>query len=110
MKSWDGAVKSEARAWARSTCSSPSTSRRVRSPSELEEDGLMVTLQVDVEAVAAVLGGGDQRRAAVGVEAREQRIGGVGALLVGEVDPRGDAVQQPAREHGDRHVRRLPAG
>src|SRR5688572_27991365 len=101
MKSWNGRVSSVALACARSTCSSPSTSRRVRSPSEPEEGGLMVALEVDVEAVAAVLRGGDQRRAAIGIEAREERVGVVGALLVGEVAPRRDAVQQPAREHRD---------
>src|SRR3954451_4559282 len=100
MNSWKGRVKSLVRACARSTCSSPSTSRRVRSPgsSEGEEDGLTVPLEVDVEAVAAVLGGGDQRRAPLRLERAQQRVGGVGLLLVAEVDPRRHAVQQAARE------------
>src|SRR5687767_4193701 len=101
MRSWNGAVKPVVLAWARSTCSSPRTSRRTRSPSEPEEDGLMVSLEVDVEAVAAVLGGRDQRRAALGVEGGQQRVGVVGLWLVAEVDARGDPVQEPAREHGD---------
>src|SRR5215210_6793835 len=110
MKSWKGRLKSVARSWARSTCSSPSTSRRVRSPgsSEGEEDGLMVPLQVDVERVAAAaVGLGDEGRALRLAEAGEQRIGGVGLRLVAEVDPGGDAVQEPAREHRDGDVGRL---
>src|SRR5829696_7249299 len=103
MSSWKGRLKSEARSCARSTCSSPSTSRRVRSPgsSEGEEDGLTFPLQVDVEAIAAVLGGGDQRGSPLRLEAGHQRVAGVEVGLVGEVDARGDAVQQPAGEHGD---------
>src|SRR5215211_5134843 len=85
MKSWNGAVNSVVRACAQSTCSSPSTSRRVRSPSEPEEDGLILALEVDVEAVAARLGGGDQRRTPRRLERGQQRVAGVGRLLVAEV-------------------------
>src|SRR5829696_5771220 len=112
MKSWKGRVKSVAAAWARSTCSSPSTSRRVRSPgsSEGEEDGLMIPLEVDVEAVAAAaVGLGDEGRALRLSETGEQRVGRVGARLVPEVDPRGEPVQEPAGEHGHGDVRCLAA-
>src|SRR6187431_176265 len=111
MNSWNGRVKSLVRAWARSTCSSPSTSRRVRSPgsSEPEEDGFTVPLKVDVEAVAAVLDGGDQRLTPLRPERGQQRVGGVGLRLVAEVDARRDAVEQAAREHRDGDVRRLAA-
>src|SRR5829696_10042597 len=100
MSSWKGRLKSEARSCARSTCSSPSTSRRVRSPgsSEGEEDGLTISLQVDVEAVAAGLGGGDQRRPPPRLEPGQQRIRGVRPGLVGEVDAGGNPVQQPPGE------------
>src|SRR4051812_5921948 len=112
MKSWKGAVKAVARACARSTCSSPSTSRRTRSPgcSEGEEDGLMFALEVDAEGVPAVPGGSDQRRAAVRNERREHGIGGVRVRLVGEVDAGRDAVQQAAREDGDGDVRSFAPG
>src|SRR5690349_21720475 len=112
MNSWNGRVNSVVRACARSTCSSPSTSRRVRSPgsSEGEEDGLTVPLKVDVEAVAAVLGSRDQRGAALWLERGQQRVRGVRLVLVAEVDPRRHAVQQAAREQRDGEVRRLAAG
>src|SRR4051794_24005075 len=70
MKSWNGCVNGVAFAAARSTCSSPSTSRRTRSPSDGIERRLLLALQVDVVVAA-------------GVEARD------------------DAVEQPAREHGE---------
>ena len=100
-----------ARACARSTCSSPSTSRRVRSPSQSrEEDGFTVPLEVDVEAVAAVLGCGDQRRAAVRRRARTA----AGRRRWPRPRRRSRCAsatrsQQPAREHRDGDVRRLAA-
>src|SRR5215207_10221915 len=114
MKSWNGRVKSVTRSCARSTCASPRTSRRVRSPgsSEGEEDGLTISpLEQDVEGVGArAVGLGDERRALGLPEAREQGVGGVGLGLVAEVQARRDAVQQAAREDGDGEVRRLAAG
>src|ERR671932_484311 len=85
MKSWNGAVSSVAPAMARSTCASPSTSRRTFMPaswagSDIEEDGLV--------------GLGHQRMAAVGGDAVRH-----GGLL--EADARDEPVQQPAREHVD---------
>src|ERR687893_2724616 len=109
MNSWNGAVNSVVRACARSTCSSTSTSRRVRSPSEGEEDGLIGSLQVDVEAVAAVHGLSEQRGALRLREPGQDGVGGVGLRLVGEVDAGDDPVEQPAREHGDVDVRGLLA-
>src|SRR5215218_11187490 len=104
MKSWNGAVNSVVLACARSTCSSPSTSRRLRSPSEPEEDGLIGTLEVDVEAV---VGAGDQRAALTVGQRGQHGIRGVGFRLVGEVDAGDHAVEQPASEDGDVDVRRL---
>ena len=67
----------------------------------------MGTLQVDVELVAVGAAPGDERRARVLVEAREDRIGGVGLRLVGEVQAGDDLVQQPAREDVEVDVGRL---
>ena len=61
----------------------------------------MGALEVDVELVAAVDGPGDEGRARLLVEAGEHRVGGVGLLLVGEVQARDDLVQQPAGEDGE---------
>src|SRR5687767_5598514 len=75
--------------------------------SEVEEDGLMVPLQVDVEAVAGWAGPrlvvpGDERRPPGGVVDRGQhRVRDVG-LLVREVDPRDQPYQHAPAEH--RHV------
>src|SRR5215210_2916534 len=80
------------------------------SASDGEEDGLIGTLEAHVETVSAPLARGDEGRPGRRVERGEQRIGGVGLLLVGEVDPGHHAVQQPAGEHGDGDVRRLAAG
>ena len=64
-------------------------------------------LEVEVDRVAAVRRRGDHGRALRVVEQREHRVGGVGLRLVAEVDPRDDAVQQPAGEQRDGEVRRL---
>ena len=40
----------------------------------------------------------------------EQRVGRVGLRLVGEVDPREEMPQQPARQHADADVRGLAVG
>ena len=67
----------------------------------------MGTLEVDVELVAVGAGLGDERRARVLVEAREDGIGGVGLPLVGEVQAGDDLVQQPAGEDVEVDVGRL---
>ena len=101
-------MKSVARACARSTCSSPRTSRRTsmpsawRSSSDREEGRLIGPLEVDVELVAVV--GALRRRASPAPSSSRPASTGSAALacgLVGEVDARDDPVQQPAGEHRD---------
>src|SRR3712207_3180506 len=76
--------------------------------SHIEEHGLLLTLQIDVKTEGAVEWVGDQRRAQLRVlDRREHRVGRVGLLLVGEVDPCDDLPEQPAREDRDVDVRRL---
>ena len=68
----------------------------------------MRPLEVDVEGVAVVARlRRPASRGASASSADEQRVGGVGLGLVGEVEPRRDPVQQAAREHRDVDVRRL---
>src|SRR4051812_32736855 len=116
MKSWNSAVKSVVPSIARSTWASPSTSRRTvmpaacRASSDGEEDGLIGALEMDVEAVAAVLAGRDEGGPGIVVrEAGEHRVGGVGLLLVLEVQPRDDLVQEAAGEDRQVDVRGLLA-
>src|SRR5579875_1646704 len=55
--------------------------------SDIEEHGLAVAPQPDVEPEPAGLGDRDQRVPAPGLDRGQHRVGGVGRLLVGEVDP-----------------------
>ena len=59
---------------------------RARRPQNAKKAVACGSLDVDVEGVAVVAGLRDQRRAGVGVEAREDGVGGVALGLVGEVD------------------------
>src|SRR5579875_1879770 len=79
--------------------------------SDIEEDGLAVALQRDVEPeVPLGLGHGDQRRPPGRLRDRAQhRVRRVGRLLIGEVHPGHQPVEQPAREHGHVEVRCLDA-
>src|SRR5271166_810197 len=79
--------------------------------SDVEEDGLAVTLQADVEPELPVrLGRRDERGPPrVGANGAQHRVGGVGGLLVGEVHPGHHAVEQAAREYRHVQVRRLDA-
>src|SRR5437763_14043445 len=75
--------------------------------SDVKEDRLARSLEADVEAVAAALGHCDQRLAAGGRHQREDRVLGVGLLLVSEVDPGHDAVEHASRHQGHGDVRSL---
>ena len=81
-----------------------------------KNDGLVVALEPDVEAQAAVLGGGDERAPGrAGSSALQHRVGRVGLRLVGEVDagsPRGRAGPRAKTETarcGACAARRRPA-
>src|SRR5215212_6194370 len=82
---------------------------RGSSSSDGEEGGLIGTLEAHVETVAVLLPRRDEGRPRGVVETREHGVGGVRALLLGEVDAGHYAVQQPAGQHGDGDVRRLAA-
>ena len=112
MKSWNGRVKSVARAWRAVDVlvAEDLAARALAGVSEPEEDGFMVALEVDVEAVAAVVGAAISVARRSGVERRPAAGRPRWPRLVAEVDPRRDAVEQPAREHRDGDVRRLAAG
>src|SRR2546430_13059938 len=75
----------------------------------VEEYGLFVALQVDIETIdrvaAARLARRDQRGAAVGRHQSEHGIGRIGGLAV-EIDPRIIMQQHAAREYGEHDVRR----
>src|SRR3712207_3714738 len=76
--------------------------------SDIEEYGLPVALQIDVKSEGAVELAGDQRRAQRWILDRgEHGVCRVSLLLVGEVDPRDELPEQPAREDRDVDVRRL---
>src|SRR5436853_7565568 len=75
--------------------------------SDVKEDRLARSLEADVEPVAAVLWRRNQRPAAVGRHQREDRVLGVGLLLVSEVDPGDDPVEHASRHQGDGDVRSL---
>src|SRR5437764_12989044 len=75
--------------------------------SDGEEDGFVIALQSDVELEPFVVSGRDQRATPFIVHSRQYGIIGVGLLLVGEVHPGDDAVEQATGEHGDVDVRGL---
>src|SRR4051794_445595 len=113
MYAWKGFAKSLADSVARSTYSSPSTSRRVAMPSssEGEEGGLMGSLEVDVEVVPAFGGLGDQRGpGGVVGQGGEDGVARVRLRLVAEVDAGREPVQQAARVDEHREVRRAVRG
>ena len=70
---------------------------------DIEEDGLALTLQPDVEAELIRLAdcrGRDERRPAAGVgDGGQHRIGVIRGCLVGEVDPGHYSVKQTTGEH-----------
>ena len=86
----------------------PRSTRKAKgSASDRQEDGLIVTLETDVEAV--VPGGlrrSDEEVATFGRNRPERGVAVVGRL-VGEVDARDDAVEKTTGEHRHRQVRRL---
>src|SRR5450631_117722 len=94
----------------------------VSSPSDVEEYGLMLSLQMDVESQMdvelqrTILSGvrhRDQGRPQpIVIDRGEHRVGGVGGRLVGKIDAGDHPIEQAAREHRNVDVRRLnlPAG
>src|ERR1039458_937126 len=67
-----------------------------------KEHALVVTLEVDIEAVAALVRLGGHPGADGGFEEGEHRIDRIGILLVGEVHTCDEALHQPAGE--DRYL------
>src|SRR3954470_971165 len=75
--------------------------------SGLEEDGLVLALQADVEHVGPVSHPArDEGLARLGRNEGEDRVGGVGRLVL-EVDAGKKPAQDAAREHPDIEMRRL---
>src|SRR5699024_4380389 len=72
---------------------------RVGHPGKLEEHGLVVTLEVNIEDESLSIPGGNQRLSAV-AKCRQCRIV-VKAWGVGEIDARVKLVEQPTSEHHD---------
>src|SRR5437667_7603075 len=78
--------------------------------SDGKEHRLALALEVDIEAQVAVLLARHERGPALRVvDGGQDRVGGVGLGLVGEVDPRHHAVEQATGEHRHLDVRRLEA-
>src|ERR1035437_6267411 len=79
-------------------------------PSDIEENRLVLALHADVEAIdglaATGLLVGNEGTAAAGRHQREDRIGAVGRL-VGEIQPRINLPQHAAREDADHDMRGL---
>src|SRR3954452_20285591 len=67
---------------------------RPSSPSDGEEGGLTGTLEAHVETVAVLLPHRHERRPRRVVEPGQHRVGGVGVLLVAEVDAREEVLEQ----------------
>src|SRR5579875_179787 len=80
--------------------------------SDVEEHGLVLTLQNDIKAVddarPFLVAGGKQRRASILRHAQQDGIAGIG-WLIGEVQARHEVVEQASREHSDTDMGRLPA-
>src|SRR5258708_3566950 len=78
--------------------------------SNLEKHRLVVTLQMDVEAIdggaVALLAFGDQGGAAIRRDQRHHGVGGIGGLAV-EIDSCVVMQQHAAREHREQDMRRL---
>src|SRR3954470_9226772 len=85
------------------------TEAGTKSASNVKEDRLVLALEVDVEAEHLAILARHERRPALGVYRGQHGIGLVGLRLVGEIDPGGHPLEQPAREHGHADVRRLHA-
>ncbi len=89
------------------SCTASGTKIGVKSPLDVKKCGLALALEVDVEPQVVR----DQRVAHRGIlDRRQQRVGCVGRLLVREVDPREEVLQQPTGENDDVDVRRVRRG
>src|SRR5438270_5278871 len=73
----------------------------------IEKDGFGFALEPDVETEDTAVLARDQGRAPARIDLLQDRVGGVGGLLVREVDPGDEMAEESASVNGEVQVGRL---